>query len=137
MSDIPDYENPDRMAALDAAASLPPEGQEPLSPLEDGSTLVPLAHAVLKDIMLFSDAKERRAAADSILDRFGQPRRKEDLGSARNTLVLNFPPDQAAKALGGLLKVFNKELPSATQDAIPVTPLAVKSSPSVHREGSS
>lgn len=126
MSIRPDYENGNRQALLSTAdiLAMGPAVSVP------GSALVPLAHQTIAEIMV-SDATPaaRLAAAESVLDRWGTPKRKEMIGG--NTMVLNFPPEAATRALEAMRTVFSKE---AAIDILPAIP-AVAQAPAVHSTG--
>jgi len=115
MSIRPDYESGTRQALLSTAdiLAMGPAVSVP------GSALVPLAHQTIAEIMV-SDAiaATRLAAAETVLDRFGTPKRKEVIGG--NTMILNFAPEAAAKAIQAMSTVFShKEAPIDVLPSIP------------------
>lgn len=113
MSIKPDYETGARLAILSAAdiGAMLPENPVP------GSALVPLAQQTLAELMVGDvNPATRLATAESVLDRWGTPKRKEIIGG--NTMVLNFAPEAAAQAIQAMSLLFPKEAP----DAIDVLP---------------
>ena len=98
----PDYETQTRLKVLKG---------EPLEPDEEPSPsyLVLKAKKTLGEVMEDHDAKasERVMAADSVLDRWSDPRKKFELGGSR-TVNIQLPPDAMTSALGALAQVFKK-----------------------------
>jgi hypothetical protein len=111
----PDYESGTRQALLSTAdiLAMGPAVSVP------GSALVPLAHQTIAEIMVSdATAAARLAAAESVLDRWGTPKRKEIVGG--NTMILNFAPEAAAKAIQAMATVFSpKEAPIDVLPSIP------------------
>lgn len=99
----PDYENQDRLNLL-KGRPLSPEPPSIRTP-----TLLKKARLTLAEVMDDHDAKpsERVLAADSVLDRWGDPRKKYELGGSR-TLNIQLPPQAMTDALSALSKVFQK-----------------------------
>lgn len=111
----PDYESGTRQALLSTAdiLAMGPAVSVP------GSALVPLAHQTIAEIMVSdANAPARLAAAESVLDRWGTPKRKEIVGG--NTMILNFAPEAAAKAIQAMATVFSpKEAPIDVLPSVP------------------
>jgi len=103
-----DYETQDRVSLLQGAlhGTLPAPDETRLD-MDDPSTLVPEARQALVDIMRDpgEKASDRREAADSILDRYGEPRRKFEMGGGK-TLNIQLPPEAVIGALGALSSMF-------------------------------
>lgn len=89
-------------------------------PPDTEELLVKKAKSTLLSVMDDHDAKpsERLAAADSVLDRYAEPRKKHELGGSR-TVNLSLSPEAMHAALGSLTKLFT---PKEELDAIPVAP---------------
>jgi hypothetical protein len=100
--------------------------------LDSPDRLVPRARRALADIMddPMEEAKDRVNAADSILDRYGEPRKKFELGGSR-IVNLNVPAAAFSAALAGMANVFGKEIPV---EALRLTSSA-PADPPVHGEG--
>lgn len=119
-----DYETQARIALL-RGEPLPP----PPSP-DDPAALVQKAKMTLSEVMDSHDAKasERVAAADSVLDRYAEPRKKFEMGGSR-TVNIQLPPDAMAGALGALANLFPKpkgeiiDLENPVPPALPSRPL--------------
>jgi len=126
-----DYESRDRVSLLRGAITntLPPSDVPVADPL-DPSTLIPLARKTLADVMADpgEEAKDRINAADSVLDRYAEPRRKFDMGGSK-TVNIQLPPEAMTSALGALANVFARpkgeiiDLESPVPPALPSRPL--------------
>lgn len=97
--------------------------------LDDGATMVPVAHATLVSVMTdpMSKGAEKVSAADSILDRYGSPRKRVDQGGGSKQVIFNLSPDafagvaQGIAALaGGLANEPLPALPPAPRNVSPV-----------------
>jgi hypothetical protein len=118
----------DRQALLRGGLATDPSTLSSID-LDDGTTMVPAAHATLLSVMTDPTSKgaEKVSAADSILDRYGSPRKRVDQGGGSKQVIFNLSPDafagvaQGIAALAGGLNADPLPAPpSSTRDVSPV-----------------
>ena len=103
MPDSPDYLDGSRSRLLSSARDIEAMAGADAPAL---STLVPIAHQTLAELMVSDISPSTRlAAAESVLDRVGTPKRKDSSNAPQ--LILNFSPSAAVDALAALRTVFS------------------------------
>lgn len=103
--------------------------------LDDGTTMIPAAHATLVSVMLdpMSKGAEKVSAADSILDRYGTPRKRVDQGGGSKQVIFNLSPDAFAGVAQGIAALAG----GLSDSPLPAPPPAPRQVSPVHGDGSS
>lgn len=122
-----------RQALLRSGLATDPAVLGPVD-FSDGATMIPHAHATLLAVMVDPSSKgaEKVSAADSILDRYGSPRKRVDQGGGSKQVIFNLSPDAFAGVAQGIAA-----LAGGLNEPLPTSPPAPRNVSPVHGPGPS